>query len=130
SPVPDLERTDHLVVIGANPAASQGSMLSAPDIVGLLAAVRDRGGRVVVLDPRRTGTAAKASEWVPVRPGTDAALLFALLRELRGLGAIRGGEGITGLDEVVALAEPFTPERVAGPTGVSAEAVRRLARDL
>ena len=61
APVPDLERTDHLVVIGANPAASQGSMLSAPDVMGHLAAIRRRGGRVIVVDPRRTETAVRAS---------------------------------------------------------------------
>src|SRR6478735_8957260 len=66
-PIPDLYRTDHLVVIGANPAASQGSMLSAPDITGLLADVARRG-RVVVIDPRRTTTAQRASEWVPIQP--------------------------------------------------------------
>ena len=79
APIPDLSRTDHLVILGANPAVSQGSMLSAPDVMGRLAAIRRRNGRVVVVDPRRTPTAARASEWVPIRPGTDALLLFALL---------------------------------------------------
>ena len=79
APIPDLSRTDYLMVLGANPAVSQGSMLSAPDVVGSLAAIRRRGGKVVVVDPRRTETAARASAWVPIRPGTDALLLFALL---------------------------------------------------
>ena len=134
SPVPDLDRTDHLVVIGANPAASQGSMLSAPDVMGRLAAIRARGGRVVVVDPRRTATADKADEWVPVRPGTDALLLFAVLRTLAHDGLLREHphlDGrVTGLAGAIALAEPFTPEAVAGPTGVPPETVRRLAHDL
>ncbi|MCW2814440.1 MAG: molybdopterin dinucleotide-binding protein [Nocardioides sp.] len=134
SPVPDLDHTDLLLVLGANPAASQGSMLSAPDVMGRLAAIRERGGSVVVVDPRRTPTAAKATEWVPVRPGTDALLLFAVLRTLAHDGLLREHAHlaglVAGLAEVIALAEPFTPEAVAGPTGVPAATVRRLAHDL
>lgn len=134
APVPDLDRTDHLVIIGANPAASQGSMLSTPDVMGKLAAIRDRGGRVVVIDPRRTQTAARASQWVPIRPGTDALLLFALLRTLAETGAVRRPAHLTGrtigLDDVLAMAQPFTPERVAATTGVPAAAIRELARGL
>ena len=134
SPIPDLDRTDHLVVLGANPAASQGSMLSAPDLMGGLAAIRRRGGTVTVVDPRRTPTAARASQWVPIRPGTDALVLFAVLRTLAAEGLLtehRHLAGlVTGLDAVVALAEPFTPEAVAGPSGVPAATIRQLARDL
>ncbi|WP_167109361.1 molybdopterin-dependent oxidoreductase [Mycobacterium sp. DL592] len=134
APIPDLERTDHLVVIGANPAASQGSMLSAPNVVGHLAAIRRRGGSVVVLDPRRTETAQRASEWVPIRPGTDALVLFAILRTLAADGLLREHPHlhgkVHGLDEVIALAEPFTPEAVAGPSGVPAAVIRRLAQEL
>jgi anaerobic selenocysteine-containing dehydrogenase len=132
-PIPDLAHTDHLVVIGANPAASQGSMLSTPDIMGELAAIAKRG-KVVVVDPRRTQTAARASEWIPIRPGTDALLLFAILQTLAEHDWIRRPEHldgrVTGLDDVVALAAPFTPERVAGPTGVSAHTIRRMAQEL
>ncbi len=134
APIPDLERTDHLLVIGANPAASQGSMLSAPNVVGHLAGIRRRGGSVVVLDPRRTETAQRATEWVPIRPGTDALVLFAILRTLAADGLLREHPHlrgrVQGLDEVIALAEPFTPEAVAGPSGIPADVIRRLARDL
>jgi anaerobic selenocysteine-containing dehydrogenase len=134
APVPDLERTDHLVVIGANPAASQGSMLSAPDVMGHLAAIRRRGGRVIVVDPRRTETAARASEWVPIRPGTDALVLFAILRTLAADRLLRDHPHllgrVLGLGEVIGLAEPFTPEAVAGPSGVPAATIRTLAHDL
>ncbi|CAN5532894.1 molybdopterin-dependent oxidoreductase [soil metagenome] len=134
APVPDLDRTDHLMILGANPSASQGSMLSTPDVMGKLAGIRERGGRVVVVDPRRTQTAHRASRWVPIRPGTDALLLFALVNTLASVGAVRRpphlAGRVLGLDEVLALAEPFTPERVAAPTGVPAEAIRELAADL
>lgn len=134
APIPDLDRTDHLMMLGANPSASQGSMLSAPDIMGRLAAIRARGGTVVVVDPRRTETARRASEWVPVRPGTDALLLLALLHTLAERGGIRRPphlQGLVdGLDDVVGLAAQFSPERVEPATGVPATTIRRLAADL
>ncbi len=134
APIPDLDRTDHLIMLGANPSASQGSMLSTPDIMGRLAAIRERGGTVVVVDPRRTQTARRATEWVPVRPGTDALLLFAILHTLAERGDIRYPEHlrhmVDGLDDVIALAAQFPPDRVAPTTGVPAETIRRLAAGL
>ena len=119
-PIPDLAHTDHLVVLGANPSASQGSMLSSPDIMGELGAIAERG-KVVVVDPRRTQTAQRATEWIPIRPGTDALLLFAILNVLDDNDWLRRPDHlrdrVSGLDEVVALAKPFTPERVADQTG-------------
>lgn len=134
APIPDLDRTDHLMMLGANPSASQGSMLSAPDIMGRLAAIRARGGKVVVVDPRRTHTARRASEWVAVRPGTDALLLFAMLHTLAECGWIRRpphlADMVDGLDDVIALSAQFSPERVEAATGVPAATIRRLAADL
>lgn len=131
---PDLDRTDYLLILGANPAVSQGSMLSSPDVAGSLTAIRRRGGQVVVVDPRRTETAARASRWVPIRPGTDALLLFAVLRTLVEDGSVSPSphlDGkVTGLQEAIALAEPFTPERVCAATGVDASAIRDLAARL
>ena len=133
APVPDLPRTDYLMILGANPAASQGSMLSAPDIMGLLAGIAMRG-RVVVVDPRRTQTARRASEWVPIQPGTDALLLFAILRTLKENGWVQCPDHlrgrVVGLDEVIALAEPFTPEHVEAVTGIAAATIRRLTEEL
>src|SRR4051795_12746582 len=80
--VPDVDRTDHLLILGANPLASNGSLLTAPDMRGRLRAVRARGGKVVVIDPRRTRTAREADEHHFIRPGTDALLLFALAHTL------------------------------------------------
>ena len=88
-PVPDLDRTDFLLMLGANPPESQGSLLAAPDVLGRLDAIRERGGKVVVVDPRRTGTADRADEWVGIRPGTDAALLFAMVNVLVRRGTRR-----------------------------------------
>lgn len=134
APIPDVDRTDHLMILGANPAASQGSMLSAPDLMGRLAAIRRRGGTVAVVDPRRTLTAQRASQWVPIRPGTDALLLFAILHTLAENDWVRRPkhlEGrVTGLDDVIAMAADFTPEKVAAACGIDAPTIRRLTHDL
>src|SRR3984893_17190271 len=78
-PVPDVDRTEYFLIFGANPVVSNGSLMTAPDIKTRLAAIRHRGGRVVVVDPRRTETAEIADEHVAIRPGTDALLLAAML---------------------------------------------------
>jgi anaerobic selenocysteine-containing dehydrogenase len=134
APIPDVDRTDHLMILGANPSASQGSMLSAPDLMGRLAAIRRRGGIVTVVDPRRTLTAQRASQWVPIRPGTDALLLFAILHTLAEQGWIRHPahlDGrVTGLDDVIAMAADFSPESVADACGIDAPTIRRLTHDL
>lgn len=131
--VPDLDRTDHLLVLGANPLTSNGSLMTAPDVRGRLRRIRARGGRVVVVDPRRTRTAQAADEHVPIRPGTDALLLMAMVATLFEEGLVAPGRlaGLCdGIEEVRALAAPFAPERVAGPTGIPAGTIRRLAREL
>ncbi|MCA9517631.1 MAG: molybdopterin-dependent oxidoreductase, partial [Myxococcales bacterium] len=131
--VPDLDRADLLVVVGANPVVSNGSLCTAPDFPGRLKALRARGGRLVVVDPRRTRTADLADEHLVVRPGSDAWLLAAIVNVLFAedrvrLGALEGR--VTGVDAVRAFAAPFTPERVAARVGVPAERVRALARAL
>ncbi|MDX2816322.1 molybdopterin oxidoreductase family protein [Streptomyces sp. PA03-5A] len=132
-PVPDLDRTDHLVVIGGNPLVSNGSLATAADFPGKLKALRRRGGRLTVIDPKRTRTAERADLHIAPRPGTDAALLFAVVHVLfeeglTGLGHLEGH--VTGVDEVRALARDFTPEAVAPYCDVPAELIRSLARDL
>jgi anaerobic selenocysteine-containing dehydrogenase len=131
-PVPDVDHTDFFLVLGANPLASNGSLMTAPDMPGRLAALRARGGRLVVVDPRRSETAAIADEHVAIRPGTDALWLFALVHVLfeEGLTAMGRLEAITnGVETVRSLARGFAPEAVATRTGVAAETTRRLARD-
>ncbi|MFS2293124.1 MAG: molybdopterin oxidoreductase family protein [Actinomadura sp.] len=133
-PVPDLDRTDHLLMLGANPLESNGSLCSAPDFPGRLKAIRARGGKVVVVDPRRTRTAALADEHLFIRPGTDAFLLMALVHTLFAEELTSSPEHlegrVNGLDDLRALAVDFAPERVADVTGVPAETVRRTAREL
>ncbi|MFP4310455.1 MAG: molybdopterin-dependent oxidoreductase [Nitriliruptoraceae bacterium] len=133
-PVPDLDRTDLLVVLGGNPRVSNGSLLTAPDLPGRLTALQRRGGRLVVIDPVRTRTAERADLHLPVRPGSDALLLFALVHTFAEEGLVDVGdhlaEHVAGVEEVVALATPFAPERVAGACGIDAVSIRALAREL
>lgn len=131
--VPDLDRTDHLVIIGANPMVSNGSLATAADFPGKLRALRKRGGKLVVIDPARTQTAKLADRHLAPRPGTDAALLFAVVHvlfdeDLVSLGRL--AEHVTGLEQVRALAADFSPEAVAGDCGVDADEIRELAREL
>jgi anaerobic selenocysteine-containing dehydrogenase len=132
-PIPDVPRTDLFVVMGANPAASQGSLFSCPDIMGEIKRIRERGGRTIVIDPRRTGTAERADEWIPIVPGMDAALLLAIVNVLDSEGLIRLGSlsgRVQGIAEVCAAAREFTPEAVADACGVPAASIRLLARQL
>jgi anaerobic selenocysteine-containing dehydrogenase len=130
-PIPDLERTDYLLMLGANPHASQGSLLAAPDVLGQLDAIRARGGHVVVVDPRRTGTLRHASEWLPIQPGTDAAFLLAIAHVLFAEGLVNTRQlPVNGLEELRALVRGFTPEAVAEACRISAETTQRIARDL
>ncbi|MET0685500.1 MAG: molybdopterin oxidoreductase family protein [Solirubrobacteraceae bacterium] len=129
-PIPDVDRTSHLLVLGANPLASNGSLMTAPDMRGRLRALRARGGKLVVVDPRRSRTAEEADEHHPIRPGTDALLLFALVHVLFAEDLARPLELADGVAEVEALAQLFTPEAVAPATGIGAGAIRRMAREL
>ncbi|MCZ6464234.1 MAG: molybdopterin-dependent oxidoreductase [Proteobacteria bacterium] len=132
-PIPDVDRTDYLLVLGANPLVSNGSLMTAPDMPGRLRRLRERGGKLVVIDPRRSETARVADEHHFIRPGSDAFFLFALVHvlfeeERVSLGPL--AEHVAGVDAVRALARDFSPEVVAPVTGISAEVVRRIAREL
>ncbi len=132
-PIPDIDRTDYLLILGANPLVSNGSLMTAPDMRGRIRALLARGGTVVVIDPQRTRTAEEASEHHFIRPGTDAYLLFALAATLFEEGLVNPGrlaEHLSGLDEVRALARDFPPEAVAPICGIAPDAIRRLAREL
>jgi anaerobic selenocysteine-containing dehydrogenase len=131
--VPDLDRTDHLVVIGANPLVSNGSLATAADFPGKLRALKRRGGRLVVIDPARTRTAEFADRHLAPRPGTDPALLLAVVHVLFDEDLVRLGdltEHVGGVDEVRTLAADFSPDAVAGHCGVAADDIRTLAREL
>jgi anaerobic selenocysteine-containing dehydrogenase len=132
-PVPDVQRTEHFVVMGANPHASQGSLLACPDLLGEFDRIREGGGRTVVIDPRRTGTAERADEWVPIVPGTDAALLLAMVHVLFAEDLVDVGDVadiVAGVDELRVLAADFTPEAVAATCAIPPATIRRLAREL
>jgi len=132
-PVPDLDRTDLLLIFGANPIVSHGSLMTAPDMRRRLRAIRERGGRVVVIDPRRTETAAAADQHIPIRPGTDAWLLAAMLHVIfaeRWVNVRRLEGRIKNLDALASFVRDLSPERVADRTGINPEITRRLAGDV
>ncbi|KPJ81245.1 MAG: dehydrogenase, partial [Gammaproteobacteria bacterium SG8_30] len=131
-PVPDLDRLQFLLVIGANPAASNGSLMTAPDVARRLKAIRQRGGRLVVVDPRRSETARLADTHLFIRPGTDALLLLALLHTIFAEGLERPGKLETlanGWDAIRQVAKGYSPEQVEHACGIGASEIRRLARD-
>ncbi|GAB4582362.1 molybdopterin-dependent oxidoreductase [Nocardia sp. IFM 10818] len=129
-PVPDLDRTDYLLMLGANPLESNGSLCTAPDFPGRLKALRQRGGKFVVVDPRRTRTAKLADEHLFIRPGSDAYLLFGIVHTLFAEGLTDIRVDAQGLEEVRTAAAAFPPEAVAARTGVDAATIVRLAREL
>lgn len=132
-PVPDLDRTDHLLLLGANPFDSNGSLCTAADFPGKLKALRKRGGTLTVVDPRRTRTAQLADRHVAIRPGADALLLAALAQvlfeeELTDLGPLAAQ--VEQLAEVEHALREFTPEAVAEACDMDAEEIRAIAREL
>ncbi|MGQ0711444.1 MAG: molybdopterin-dependent oxidoreductase [Rhodoferax sp.] len=133
NPLPDIERTQLLVVLGANPMVSNGSMWTVPDFRAKAKALRARGGRLVVIDPRRTETAAVADEHHFIRPGADVFLLAAMVHTVFAEGLVRLGAAqpwVQGLDAVREALAPFTPEVCAPRCGISAPVIRTLAREL
>ncbi|MFI1151882.1 molybdopterin-dependent oxidoreductase [Streptomyces sp. NPDC020817] len=132
-PVPDLDRTDFLLLLGANPVESNGSLCTAPDFPGRLKALRARGGTLVVVDPRRTRTAKLADLHLAPRPGSDALLLAALAHTLLAEGLAAPGtleEQAEGLGELADALARFTPEAVAPACDLTAAEIRDLARAL
>ncbi|MFD7977884.1 molybdopterin-dependent oxidoreductase [Streptomyces sp. NPDC059071] len=132
-PVPDLDRTDHLLMLGANPLDSNGSLCTAPDFPGRLKALRRRGGTLTVVDPRRTRTARLADRHLAIRPGTDALFLAALVHTLfaeglTDLGALAAH--VEGVDDVREAVREFSAEAVAAACDLDADVIRTTAREL
>jgi anaerobic selenocysteine-containing dehydrogenase len=130
--VPDVDRTDFFLMIGANPLASNGSLMGMGDVRGRMKGLRERGARLVVVDPRRTETAKIADVHLPIRPGTDPALLLGMLHVLFARGLVDEGavsKVATGLSELRAAVTPFSPSRAARATGIDAAIIEDLARD-
>jgi anaerobic selenocysteine-containing dehydrogenase len=130
-PIPDIDRTDYFLILGGNPIASNGSLMTVPDVGKRLAAIQKRGGKVVVIDPRRTETAAVASEHHFIRPATDAALLMAMINVMKEetLFRLSRPEQLKGLDAALDAIAGVTPEVAAKATGIDAGTIRRLARE-
>ncbi|MEY3439793.1 MAG: hypothetical protein RLZZ62_490 [Actinomycetota bacterium] len=133
-PVPDLDRTQYLLILGANPYESNGSLCTAPDFPGRIEAMQARGGKLVVVDPRKSRTAEQADEWLAIRPGTDALLLAAIANTLANdglhLAKQRLGNYLNGLDQLVEALAPFSATAVATPTGIDEQTILRIAREL
>jgi len=132
-PIPDIDNTDLFICIGGNPMASNGSLMTVPDIRGRLKALRQRGGQLIVIDPRRTETAHLADSFHFIRPGTDAFLLMAMVHTLFEENLVDPGAAerlVKDVDLLRLAALSFSPEAVTRHTGIEAEAIRQLARQL
>lgn len=132
-PIPDLDRCDYFLCLGGNPVVSQGSLMSAPGVKKKLRAIRDRGGRFVVVDPRRTESAEVADEHLFIKPGSDAYFLFSLAHVLYADGLTKLGRFAAftdGVEDIRTLAQDFAPEATARATGIPAETTRRIAHEL
>ena len=132
-PVPDIARTDYWLLMGGNPHASGGSLMAKPDVLAEIERIRERGGKVVVVDPRRTKTADVADEWIGIQPGTDAAWLLAIVHVLFETDAIDLGhmrDIVDGVETLRDACRDFTPESVAALTRVPADVTRRIAAEI
>ena len=132
-PIPDIDHSSYMLIIGGNPLASNGSIMTSPDIPKRLKAIQQRGGRFIVIDPRRTETAEIADQHLFIRPGTDAWLLMAMLNTLFAEDLVSTGhltDLLVGVDQVRSACASFTPELAEQRTGVAAEQIRQLARDM
>ena len=132
-PVPDIDHSHYMLIIGGNPLASNGSIMTSPDIPKRLKAIQQRGGRFIVIDPRRTETAEIADQHLFIRPGTDAWLLMAMINTLFAEDLVKTGhltDLLVGIDQVRSACESFTPEFAEQYSGVAAEQIRQLARDM
>ncbi|WP_351088086.1 molybdopterin-dependent oxidoreductase [Shewanella sp. S1-49-MNA-CIBAN-0167] len=132
-PVPDIDRTDFMLIIGGNPVVSNGSMMTAPNVIGRMKAIQKRGGKIVVVDPRRTRTAKIADQHLFIRPEKDALLLLALIHCVfdSNMVNLRHLETqVDGLDDVESLAKHYSPELVAEFVGINATSIRTLAADM
>jgi anaerobic selenocysteine-containing dehydrogenase len=132
-PIPDIDRTDYMLILGANPLASNGSLMTVPDFRGRMRAVRERGGKIVVIDPRVSRTAENADEHHFIRPGGDAFFLAALAREIFESGLADLGDvadHVEGVELARELVAPFDPERASAACGIPADEIRRIAREL
>ncbi|MEK7856140.1 MAG: molybdopterin-dependent oxidoreductase, partial [Acidobacteriota bacterium] len=131
-PVPDIDRTKYFLILGANPLASNGSLMTAPDVINRMDAIKKRGGKIVLIDPRRTETTRLADEHHFINPSSDAFLLLAMVNTLFADELVKPGrleEFTEGIETLRSVSGEFTPEMAEGMTGVSAADIRRLTRE-
>ncbi len=130
-PIPDIDHADYFLMLGANPIASNGSLMTVPDVAKRLKALQTRGGKLVVIDPRRTETAAIASAHHFIRPGSDAAFLSALLTTMREENLLRPiqSERLVDFDRALDALAAFTAQSVADFCGITADTIRQIARE-
>lgn len=129
-PIPDIDRTEYFLIFGANPLASNGSLMTAPDIINRLAAIKKRGGKIVLIDPRKTETARAASEHFFIKPSGDVFLLLAIVNVLFAENLVNPGRLASFTDGAETLREisaEYAPEKVEHSTGISAAEIRRIA---
>ena len=124
-PIPDIDHTDFMLIIGANPLASNGSLMTVPDVANRLKAIQKRGGKFVVIDPRKTETAKIADQHLFIKPATDVFLLLSIVHEITN--QIELSEDAEKLKD---LAKFYSPETVSGITGITAEQIKKLSQDL
>lgn len=131
-PIPDIDRTDYFLILGANPLASNGSLMTAPDVINRLESIKQRGGKIVLLDPRKTETARVTDEHFFINPATDVYFLLAFVNVLFAENLVNLGklkDFTDGIETLQAVSKDFSTEKAAELTGISAEEIRRIARD-
>lgn len=131
-PIPDIDRTEYVIIMGANPLVSNGSLLTAPNMKKRLQKIQERDGKVVNIDPRFTETSAKCDHHIFIRPGTDVFLLLAFVHVLFDEGLVKLGrlaDHVTGLKELEELTIDYSPQQVANITGIEAQIVTTLVRE-
>jgi len=129
-PIPDIDRTDFFLIFGANPLASNGSLMTAPDIINRLENIKKRGGKIVLIDPRKTETARLASEHHFIKPSSDVFLLLAIVQTLFAENLVnleRLSNFTDGVEVLRTISAEFTPETVADLTGIAATEIKRIA---
>ena len=133
-PIPDIDNTDYMLILGANPAASNGSLMTAPDVKNRLKAITKRGGKVILVDPRRTESAKLATDHHFIRPGTDVFLLAAILNCLfenknKAVDLGRLSSFTKGVDQFKEAVAEFTPQNVSKITGIDAATIENIAAE-
>lgn len=129
-PIPDVDRTEYFLIFGANPLASNGSLMTAPDIINRLDSIKKRGGKIVLIDPRRTETARVASEHLFIKPSGDVFLLLAIVHALFAENLVdlgRLNDFTDGVEILREVSNDFAPESVENQTGIAAAEIRRIA---